>query len=249
MRADDHSVQDPEGTAFRQLRRTHDLALRNQLVEAHTWIIEPIVHRLCRNGVALDDLRQVALIGLIDAVGRFDPDRGVTFRTYASRTVEGVCKHHLRDGTWMVRPPRRLHDAHLRLRRAIDELTHQLGTSPTPAALAAHLEWTVEQVLEAMEVGSLRRLESFDQPQRNGDDTEIEATGPVHLDPDRDDRLRLVAALRRLPPKDREIVVRRYWNEWTQEELSRSTGVSQSFMSRKLRHVEAALRADMDGGA
>ena len=113
-----------------------DRRLRNQLVEDHQSLVEPYVRRFDHKGVSADDLRQVALIATIKAVERFDPDYGVTFSTFAGRTIEGELMRLLRDRGWSVRPPRRHQEVYLAVRRAEEELTQSSGRSPTIAELA-----------------------------------------------------------------------------------------------------------------
>ena len=115
--------------------------------------------------MATDDLRQLALMAIIHAVERFDPEVGVAFSTFASRTIEGELKRYFRDRTWSVRPPRRAQELHLELRRTDEELAHKLGRSPTIAELArAPLDVSEDHVLEALEAGVAHQATSLDQP-------------------------------------------------------------------------------------
>src|SRR3954468_16509856 len=153
---------------FVEYRRTGDRRLRNELVEQHRGSADYFVKRYARRGVPEDALRQVALLAIVHAVDRFDPDVGVAFSTFASRTIEGELKRYFRDRTWSVRPPRRAQELHLELRRADEDLTQRLGRSPTLTELAAEVGESEDHVLEALEAGVAHQATSLDQPQ--GDD-------------------------------------------------------------------------------
>ena len=123
-----------------------------------------VARRFGRRGPSDDDLRQVAFLALVKAVDRFEPDRNVAFSTFAGRTIEGEIKRHFRDHTWTVRVPRSAKETHLRLRRATDELTQQLGRSPTVPQLAEHLGISTDEVVEGIAAGSAYTTASLDAP-------------------------------------------------------------------------------------
>src|SRR4029077_19042831 len=125
-------------------------------VERHRRLADRFAVRYRSRGIAVDDLRQTALLAMVRAVDRFDLDKGVSFATFASRTMDGELKRALRDKAWAVRPPRSAQERHLALRKREEELTHKLGRAPTVKELAAALDATVEEVLEALEAGSAR---------------------------------------------------------------------------------------------
>src|ERR671939_1208545 len=111
---------------FKEYRRTGDRALRNELVEDHVRLAEFLARRFSHRGESPDDLRQVALVGLLKAVERFEPDRGLQFSTFATPTIVGELKRHFRDRGWAVRVPRRVHDLYLNVQRAVDELAQEM---------------------------------------------------------------------------------------------------------------------------
>jgi RNA polymerase sigma-B factor len=125
--------------------------IRDELVEMHLPLVEYLARRFRNRGEPLDDLVQVATIGLIKSVDRFDLERGVEFSTYATPTIVGEIKRHFRDKGWAIRVPRRLQELKLSLTKATSELSQKLGRSPTVAELASHLEMTEEEVLEGLE--------------------------------------------------------------------------------------------------
>src|SRR5947207_9765428 len=154
---------------FEQYAESRDKDLRDELVAAHLGLAEYLARRFSNRGEPLDDLVQVASVGLLKAVDRFDPERGVEFSTYATHTVVGELKRHFRDKGWAVRAPRRMQELYLRLGKVISTLSQELGRSPTIPELAAEAQVSEEEVLEAMEAGQAYRFASLDAP-APGDD-------------------------------------------------------------------------------
>src|ERR1700704_588258 len=143
---------------------TGDLGLRDELVAPHLGLAEYLARRFANRGEPLDDLVQVASLGLLKAVDRFDPGRGVEFSTYATHTVVGELKRHFRDKGWAVRAPRRMQELYLRLGKVVASLGQELGRSPTIAELALETEVSEEEVREALEAGQAYRFASIDAP-------------------------------------------------------------------------------------
>ena len=150
------AATDDELDLFREYQRTGNRRIRNEIVERHRRLADRFAIRYRSRGIPVDDLRQTALLAMVRAVDRFDPDKGVSFATFVSRTMDGELKRALRDKAWAVRPPRSAQERHLALRKREEELTHQLGRAPTIRELADALDSTVEEVLEAVEAGSAR---------------------------------------------------------------------------------------------
>jgi RNA polymerase sigma-B factor len=227
---------------FVAYRRTRARALRNELIEAHRGFAEYLARRFSDRGEPLDDLRQVALVGLLKAVERFEPERGLSFTTFAGPTIIGELKRHFRDRTWSVRVPRRLQELSLRIERCRAELGHRLGRAPTPREIAADLDVSEEQILEGMEAASLYRVGSLDLPASDRDEsTTGDRVGSVddelsHVE-DRAVVRDLIAAL---PDRERRIVYLRFFEGLTQAEIAERVGVSQMHVSRLLtRSLEA----------
>lgn len=229
---------------FRHYRITRDRRERNQLVEAHRHLADYHVRRYGGKGPSDDDLRQVALLAILRAVERFDPEMGVTFGTFANRTIDGEMKRYLRDRTWSVRPPRRAQELHLELRRTDEDLTQSLGRSPTVPELATALGVEVDDVLEALEVSGARRATSLDQPVGGDDDhTRGDRLGSVDINYAAiDHRLLVEELLDGLDERDRLIVQRRFFENRSQDEIANELGVSQSYLSRMLRRILVELR-------
>ncbi len=231
---------------FREYLTTGDRRLRNELVECHLQIADHYAARYGNRGVPVDDLRQTALLAMIRAVDRFDPDAGVEFSTFASRTVDGELKRWFRDKAWAVRPPRSAQERHLALRRVEDEMTQRLGRSPTVEELADALDETVDHVLEALEAGAARTAGTL---QRTSPDEEGgEEIVPVvdHGYGRVDERLLVSDLLDQLPERDRLVVQLRFFERLGQEEIAQRIGVSQSYLSRLLRRILLDLRAMVD---
>lgn len=229
---------------FRRYRATSDRALRNRLVEDHRHLADRFARRYASRGLEVDDLRQTALLAMVRAVDRFDPEQGVTFATFVSRTMDGELKRALRDKAWTVRPPRSAQERHLALRRREEELTHRLGRSPTVAELATALDASVEEVLEALEAGGARTAGAITRTDDQGESVDA---GEILAVGDRgfgrvDDRLFVADLLDQLDPRDREIVELRFFERLGQEEIAERVGVSQSYLSRLLRRILLELR-------
>src|SRR5579875_1689518 len=154
---------------------TRDPALRDKLVSSYLGLAEYLARRFADRGEPLDDLVQVASLGLVKAVDRFDPERGVEFSTYATHTIVGELKRHFRDKGWAIRAPRRMQELYLRLGKVVATLGQELGRSPTIAELAREVEVSEEEVLEALEAGQAYRFASLDAP--GGGDSDGETLG------------------------------------------------------------------------
>jgi RNA polymerase sigma-B factor len=196
--------------------------------------------------VSLEDLRQVARLGLVKAVDRYQPERANPFIPYAVATVVGELKRHLRDASWRLRVPRGTKDLALRLCRAIDELPQQLGHSPTVPELAEYLGTSMEEVLEAIEVAQTRSAPSLDQPA--GEEGEA-VLGDFVVDrrhrEELEDLLVLPQLIGRLPERERQIVLLRYVEELTQDEIAARMGISQMHVSRLLRRAIERMRGQL----
>lgn len=244
-----------EGNRRQELRdmfiafaREHDASLREQLVAAHLGLAEYLARRFANRGEPLDDLVQVASLGLIKAVDRFDPDRGVEFSTYATHTIVGELKRHFRDRGWAVRAPRRMQELYLRLGKVVATLGQELGRSPTIAELAAEVSVSEEDVLEALEAGQAYRSTSLDAPA--GTD-EGETLGARLGEEDAslenaESRATLSPLLAQLPPRERLILRLRFFDGLTQSEIASRLGISQMHVSRLLARSVAALRSAAD---
>lgn len=221
---------------FHEYRRTGSRALRNALIEEHRGFAEYLARRFSDRGEPIDDLRQVALVGLLKAVERFEPERGLSFTTFAGPTIVGELKRHFRDKTWSVRVPRRLQELSLRVERARNDLGQQLGRSPTPAEIADETGVTEEQVLEGMEAATLYRIGSLDVTSAEHDDVSMgDRVGVIDDELGNvEDRAVVRDLIAALPVRERRIVYLRFFEGLTQAEIADRVGVSQMHVSRLL---------------
>jgi len=232
---------------FAEYRRTGDRRLRDELVEAHVPLAQYLSRRFAHRGESHDDLLQVALLGLLKAVGRFDPERGLQFSTFATPTIVGELKRHFRDRGWAMRVPRRVQELHLQLARAVGSLSQSQGRSPTPAELAAHLGVSEEEVLEAMEAGGMYRLASLDAPAPSAEEGG-DRIGMIGHEDGEFDRVEhadeLSTLLGALPERERAIVCLRFFRGLTQSEIAERIGISQMHVSRLLARSLDQLRRE-----
>ncbi len=243
---DDVAVQRVEGW-FHEHVRTRDPALRERIILAYLGLADRLAERYRGNRAAsLEDLRQVARLGLVKAVDRYEPERANPFIPYAVATVVGEMKRHLRDTSWRLRVPRGTKDLALRLCRAIDELPQQLGHSPTVAELARHLDASEDEVLEAIEVAQTRSAPSLDQP-AGEEGGAVLGDFVVDTSPreETENLLILPELVGRLPDRERRIVVLRYVDELTQDQIAERLGISQMHVSRLLRRALDRMRAEL----
>ncbi|GAA3836579.1 RNA polymerase sigma factor SigF [Streptomyces chiangmaiensis] len=246
-----HDTQDRTGARamFVELRKLKEgspeyAELRNQLVRMHLPLVEHLARRFRNRGEPLDDLTQVATIGLIKSVDRFDPERGVEFSTYATPTVVGEIKRHFRDKGWAVRVPRRLQELRLALTTATAELSQQHGRSPTVHELAEKLAISEEEVLEGLESANAYSTLSLDVP-----DTDDESPAVADTLGAEDEALEgveyresLKPLLEDLPPREKRILLLRFFGNMTQSQIAQEVGISQMHVSRLLARTLAQLR-------
>ncbi|GAA1177855.1 RNA polymerase sigma factor SigF [Streptomyces hebeiensis] len=251
MSEEHHDPQDRSGARamFIELRKLPDGSperadLRNQLVRMHLPLVEHLARRFRNRGEPLDDLTQVATIGLIKSVDRFDPERGVEFSTYATPTVVGEIKRHFRDKGWAVRVPRRLQELRLSLTTATAELSQLHGRSPTVHELAERLSISEEEVLEGLESANAYSTLSLDVP-----DTDDESPAVADTLGAEDEALEgveyresLKPLLEDLPPREKRILLLRFFGNMTQSQIAQEVGISQMHVSRLLARTLAQLR-------
>ncbi len=219
--------------------------LRELLVEAHLPLVEYLARRFRNRGEPLDDLIQVATIGLIKSVDRFDLERGVEFSTYATPTIVGEIKRHFRDKGWAIRVPRRLQELKLSLTKATSELSQKNGRSPTVGELAAHLGLSEEEILEGLESANAYSAVSLDAPDGGDDDSPAVADSLGMMDDALEGveyRESLKPLLEELPPREKKILMLRFFGNMTQSQIAGELGISQMHVSRLLARTLAQLR-------
>jgi len=221
---------------------TRDPRLRDQLMQSYDGFARSLALRF-RHREAVDDLMQVARIGLLHAIDRFDPGLGRPFPLFARITISGELKRHIRDRTWAMRVPRSLQEDYLDIMRAVDELTAEFSDSPSMEILAERCDMSVERVVEALELRGSQRPLSIDAPAGSGPDDPVIELG--RDDPgfrSLENRDLLANLLARLPERDRRIIELRFMKEMTQSEIAQEIGVSQMCVSRVLARTLGRLR-------
>jgi RNA polymerase sigma-B factor len=235
---------------FAEYRQTGDVKLRNELVEDHVRLAEFCARRFSYRGEPFDDLRQVALVGLLKAVERFDPERGVRFTSFATPTIVGELKRHFRDRGWAVHVPRRLQELHLQVGSLVGLLSQELARPPTTAELAERAGVSEEEVLESMEAASLYRLSSLDVTRVDDDGLEVAVAARLGgADPELgavESRVEVLELLEGLPEREQRIVYLRFFEGLTQAEIADRIGLSQMHVSRLLARSLEALAAEAD---
>jgi RNA polymerase sigma-B factor len=225
--------------------------VRERLIELYLPLAEYLARRFRNRGEPIDDLVQVANLGLIKSVDGYDPTRGAAFTSYAIPMIVGELKRHFRDKGWDVRVPRRLQELRLEITRAGADLAQRLGRSPTVADLAAHLGIHEDSVVEGLDSGHAYRALSLHAPVQ-GDETGGELGDLLgDFDPDMqnvEDREALRPLIARLPVREQKIIAMRFFGNMTQSQIADELGISQMHVSRLLSHSLAALRTGLTAG-
>ena len=245
---------------FRRYKETGDPDAREQLVMSHMNLVRFLANKFKNRGgrrdravygaEPLDDLMQVGYLGLLKAIDRFDPERGLEFTTFATPTILGEIKRHFRDKGWSVRVPRRLQELSAKVNQATDKLTNELQRSPKVEEIAEYLDVTVDEVLEAMESSSAYTSVPIEAPGASDsddapsildryadDDNELDFT---------DDRLVIEEAIRDFSPREREVIELRFVKGMTQIEIAKKLGISQVQVSRLLRRTLKKIQDKID---
>lgn len=221
---------------FRELRAGGDSSLRDRIIERHINMPKFFANRFGKHEQQ-EDLVQVATLGLINAVDRFDPDRGVEFNTFATITILGEIKRYFRDKTWSLKVPRRIKDLNIAINQTIERLSQQLDHQPTYEEVAAEIGCSVEDVIESREAVMSYRMVSLDK-EVDGDSGEggsplIEMIGGIDKKIDQlSDRLSLQTGLKQLKDDEKFVIFNRYFENLSQAEISKMMNVSQMQVSR-----------------
>jgi RNA polymerase sigma-B factor len=228
------------------LRRWHedgDRAAREEVAHLLLPLARSLARRYAGKGEPLEDLEQVASLGLLKAIDRFDVSRDVRFATFAVPTIAGELKRHFRDRGWMLRVPRDVQELSARVTRCREVLTREHGRSPTVAEVATALGESDERILDAVRAADAYRTMSLDEPLGGGEGGVLDAVGGEDEELARaEERAMLCVGLETLGPREREILHLRYHEGMTQREIARAVGVSQMHVSRLIRRSVDAMR-------
>jgi RNA polymerase sigma-B factor len=239
---------------FREYCRTRAKRTRDQLVELHYNLVRFLAGKFANRGEPTEDLVQVGMIGLINAIDRYDPDRGTKFSTYATPTIVGEIRRHFRDKAWSLKVPRRLQELNLAATKAEDNLAKSLGRPPTIQEIAVQIGASEEETLEAIELGNAYDTVSLDAKlAREGESAPLtlaEFIGDV------DPRLSameqygdLTQAIDQLEPREKAIIHYRFYMDMSQTEVAKRLNISQMHVSRLQQKALRALRAGLSGNA
>jgi RNA polymerase sigma-B factor len=224
-------------------------AMRDRLVTGYLPVAQHIARRFSHRGEPLDDLVQVATVGLINAVDRFQPDRGSDFFSFAIPTISGEVRRHFRDQGWSMRVPRRLKDMHVSINSVVAELSQGLGRAPKPSEIAARLGVPTAEVLEGLEAAQAYRSSSLDEmlSSEEGGATLGELLGEADAELDRVEyQQALEPLLSELPQRERTILMLRFFGNMTQTQIADRVGISQMHVSRLLAQTLVRLRQRLE---
>jgi len=225
--------------------------VRERLIEMYLPLAEYLARRFRNRGEQLDDLTQVANLGLIKSVDGYDVTRGAAFTSYAIPMIVGELKRHFRDKGWDVRVPRRLQELRLEITKATSDLAQQLGRSPTVADLATHLDVSEEEIIEGLDSSHAYRALSLHAPVAGDEATTelVDLLGDVDRDMENvEDREALRPLIAKLPVREQRIIVMRFFGNMTQSQIAAELGISQMHVSRLLSHALGVLREGLLNG-
>jgi RNA polymerase sigma-B factor len=231
---------------FHRYREYRDEAAREELFQRFMPLAQRLARRYGRGSEPLEDLVQVACVGLVNAIDRFDAERGRSFTAFAVPTILGELKRYFRDSCWALHVPRGMQERVLEMNHAVESLSRELGQSPSPRQLADALGMTTEEVLETLEAGAAFNTRSLDAPAGPFDDDRRDLLGSLG---ETDGRFEMVEygavlgrALRALPERERRILALRFATGLTQAEIAKQVGISQMHVSRLIRRSLERLR-------
>lgn len=235
---------------FRRYKEEGDVEAREKLVMSHMNLVRFLANKFKNRGEPLDDLIQVGYLGLLKAIDRFDPSRGLEFTTYATPTIMGEIKRHFRDKGWSVRVPRRLQELSAKVNQATDVLTTELQRSPKIEEIAEYLDASVDEVLEAMESSSAYSSVPLEGTGNNDNDDAPSVLDRYATEDSAlnftDDRLIIEEALKGFFPREREVIDLRFLQGMTQIEIAEQLGISQVQVSRLLRRTLKKIQDKID---
>jgi RNA polymerase sigma-B factor len=241
-------VPESDKTLLRQYHTHGDVHAREELIERYMSLVRSLARRYAYRGELYEDLVQIGAIGLIKAIDRFDVDRGVELTTYATPNIIGEIKRHFRDRSWAVRVPRGLQELNVKLSKLVEQLTVELGRSPTVPELAKAAGVDEEAVLEALESG--RAYSSLSLSTGTGQDDEeldpLESLGDVEPQYElSEQRAMLAPGFRVLEQRERTILHLRFFEGLTQSQIAQQVGISQMHVSRLIRRSLERIRQEI----
>lgn len=238
-------------TLFIQFKKTKDKKIREILIERHLYIAEILSKKYANRGIDYDDIYQVACVGLIYAVDRFDIEKGFEFSSFATPTIIGEIKKHFRDKGWTIRVPRRIQELSKKVNNAKIVLSQELQRSPTVEDIAEYLNSTEEEILEAMEGSKVYTPQSLDLTYNsNNDNKDVNLADLIGEEDDYFNKIEnndfLSRATKKLNEMERKILIDRYFNRKTQVSIAKDLDISQMTVSRVEKRVIEKLKKEME---
>lgn len=238
-------------TLFKKFKETKDLKIRETLIERHLYIAEILSKKYANRGIDYDDIYQVASIGLIYAIDRYDIDKGFEFSSFATPTIIGEIKKHFRDKGWTIRVPRRIQELSKKINNAKITLSQELQRSPTVEDIAEYLNSTEEEILEAMEGSKVYTPQSLDLTyDSNGDDKDVNLADLIGEEDVYFSKIEnndfLLRGMEKLNDMERKILIDRYFNNKTQVSIAEELNISQMTVSRLEKKVIEKFRKEME---
>jgi RNA polymerase sigma-B factor len=242
-------TQTEDKQLLRRYHREGDLQAREQLIERYMSLVRSLARRYAYRGEQLDDLVQIGAIGLIKAIDRFDLERGVELTTYATPNIIGEIKRHFRDKGWSVRVPRGLQELNVQISKLVEQLTVQLGRSPTIPELAEAAGVEEEAVLEALESGRAYSSVSLSPGGGSDEDGELDPLESLGTEEHEyeisEDRAVLAPGFKVLDERERQILHLRFFRGMTQSQIAEQVGISQMHVSRLIRRSLEKIREEI----
>lgn len=242
--------KDNQNQLFIEYKKTQDKSIRDKLIEDNLYIAEILAKKYTNKGIDYDDIFQVASIGLIYAVDRFDPERGYQFSSFATPTIIGEIKRHFRDKGWTIRVPRRIQELSKKINNAKIELSQTLQKSPTVKDIAEYLGNSEEEVLEAMEASKVYSPQSLDLTYDGGEDSDISLSDLIGQEEayyekiDNNDFLEKAMSI--LSETERKILIDRYFNKKTQSNIAKELNISQMTVSRLEKKILEKMKSEIE---
>ncbi|ERJ85098.1 putative RNA polymerase sigma-B factor [Peptostreptococcaceae bacterium oral taxon 113 str. W5053] len=235
---------------FKEFGKTKDKKIRDLLIREHLYIAEILAKKYTNKGIEFDDLYQVASVGLILAVDRFETERGYKFSSFATPTIIGEIKKYFRDKGWVIRVPRRIQELSKRVNNAKTHLSQTLQKSPSIQDIAEYIDSTEEEVLEAMEASKVYAPQSLDASfESSDDDRDINLTDLIGEEDDAFEKIEMRDLIQRgmskLNEVERKILQDRYFDKKTQVAISKELGISQMTVSRIEKKIIEKFREEM----
>jgi len=237
-------------TLFKELKEKNDKHIRDVLIERHLYIAEILAKKYANRGIDYDDIFQVASIGLIYAIDRYDVDKGYEFSSFATPTIIGEIKKYFRDKGWTIRVPRRIQELSKKINNAKAVLSQELQRSPTVEDIAEYLGSTEEEVLEAMEGSKVYTPQSLDLSyDANSDDKDLNLADLIGEEDEYFSKIEnndfLVRTMEKLNEMEKKIFVDRYFKDKTQVVIAKELNISQMTVSRIEKKIIEKLRKEM----